>query len=93
MLERGPPDGHPTSREATMTSETCRACNSRDLYATRVDARGGHGPDLLPGLRLKWWKGAQFEVTVCNRCGHADFSVPAEYRARIPAAKTWRRKS
>jgi hypothetical protein len=69
----------------------CPSCEGRDLFqGPSFGARGGHGPDLLPGLS-RLLKAARLVPVVCRDCGLARFFVDAEARARLVEAKKWKR--
>lgn len=52
----------------------CPECGSDEIYAKVVNAVGGYGPNLLPGVGGFW--GGKFEIYVCGKCGHSQFYVP-----------------
>jgi hypothetical protein len=41
----------------------------------RVNARGGYGPNLLPGVG-DWLTGGQFDLCICAACGFVRTFVP-----------------
>ncbi|MCL4275536.1 MAG: hypothetical protein QY328_11830 [Anaerolineales bacterium] len=53
----------------------CPECGNDEIYAKTVGARGGYGPDLLPGVG-GFWAGGKFEIYVCGKCGYSQFYVP-----------------
>ncbi len=72
-------------------SRTCRACGNDRVLMTRVAARGGYGPDLLPGVGGRVFQVPRFEMYVCSDCGLVDFVVPQEYLPIIRSSKKWSR--
>jgi predicted nucleic-acid-binding Zn-ribbon protein len=69
----------------------CSNCGGENLYRTEgVSARGGYGPNLLPGLGA-FWSGARFDVTVCADCGLTQFHADERTRATLPFSRRWRR--
>ncbi|MGQ0554021.1 MAG: hypothetical protein ACT4PU_12480 [Planctomycetota bacterium] len=75
-----------------MTLRTpCPSCRSNEVYTTTVDARGGYGPDLLPGLGTKWYCGPKLMIAACAGCGHVQFALPEAQRDKLAKAKKWQR--
>ncbi len=58
-------------------TKTCPSCGSREIYRREVQARGGHGPDLLPKLG-GFFRGPKFELYACGTCGCTQMFVPEE---------------
>jgi DNA-directed RNA polymerase subunit RPC12/RpoP len=55
-------------------SKQCPECDSRGIYKTQIDSKGGYGPDLLPGVH-PWYRTGKLEVYVCGRCGYYQLFV------------------
>ena len=68
--------------------EMCPQCNSPSLYAAETNVRGGHGPDLLPGLG-GFFQGVKFLVVVCSECGATQFFADEKSRAKLAQSEEW----
>ena len=69
----------------------CRQCGRDSLYQREgVSARGGYGPDLLPGLSV-FWSGATFQVVVCSNCGLTQLYADADARSQLAASDEWKK--
>lgn len=68
--------------------EKCQACGQSDLLATKTSAKGGYGPDLLPGTGI--FKGANFQVVVCTECGFVHFYVHPDDLHKVKSSKHFR---
>jgi predicted nucleic-acid-binding Zn-ribbon protein len=67
----------------------CSSCGSEDLHRTQgVNARGGYGPDLLPGLG-GFWSGAKIEVVVCANCGLTQLYADEKARTQLASSNKW----
>ncbi len=78
-----------TYREPTAT--TCPECKGTNLYAqSGINARGGYGPDLLPGAG-SLFSSAKMRSVVCHDCGLVRFYASDEALARITPANGWRK--
>lgn len=75
--------------EDWMKVAQCSNCGSTDLRSTTADARGGLGPDLLPGLGSFYR--AQFEIVVCCKCGLARLFVSPETIEKLQQSTEWHR--
>lgn len=65
----------------------CPECNSRDLYSHGgVSARGGYGPDLLPGTSGVF-STAKMRAVVCKGCGLVRFYASTETIVRAHSAE------
>ncbi len=68
----------------------CPGCGGRTVYRSEdVDAGGGHGADLLPGLG-KFVTSAKFVVVVCRDCGLTRLYAQPEARAKLKDSKKWK---
>ena len=67
----------------------CPHCDGTSLYEAEADARGGYGPDLLPGLGA-FFGGAKFRVVVCSDCGATQFFAEEKARAKLADSRKWR---
>jgi len=54
----------------------CDHCGGGELLQSKVSARGGQGPDLLPGTG--WFGHAEFTIQVCSGCGRVYWWVKGE---------------
>ena len=72
--------------------DACPECGGRDLYQTEkpIDASGGHGPNLLPGLG-RFFQGGKMTVVACADCGAMRLFADDESRRKLRDAKKWRR--
>jgi len=68
----------------------CPECGQNNLYSAIAIARGGYGPDLLPGLS-GFFTSANFKVITCADCGLARFFAAEEAIKKLPTANSWRR--
>ena len=68
----------------------CPNCGSRTLYErAKIDASGGHGSDLLPGLSQHWYSSVKITVVVCRDCGLTRFFASPEARAKLKESRKW----
>ncbi len=73
------------------TAPTCPECKGANLYAqSGISARGGQGPDLLPGASSTFTS-AKMRSVVCRDCGLVRFYASDEALARITPANGWRK--
>ena len=71
------------------TRPTCPECKGEHLRRTRgVGTRGGHGPDLLPGLH-GFWRSAKVDVVLCTDCGLVRYYADLETRTKAKQSKRW----
>jgi hypothetical protein len=77
----------PAKREL---SKVCPHCDSKPLYEANALARGGYGPDLLPGLG-EFFHSAAFRVVVCSECGATQFVADEKSRAKLAESSKWKR--
>jgi predicted nucleic-acid-binding Zn-ribbon protein len=71
------------------TPEICPHCQSKSLYEANANARGGYGPDLLPGLG-EIFHSATFRVVVCSECGATQFFADEKSRAKLAESSKWK---
>lgn len=68
---------------------TCPDCGSSDLHSHGgIPARGGYGPDLLPGLS-RMFTSARMRAVVCRQCGLVRFYVAGEDLKRVNRENGW----
>ncbi|UCD51673.1 MAG: hypothetical protein JSW27_03395 [Phycisphaerales bacterium] len=60
-----------------MASQQCPECDGVEFYSREVSAKGGYGPDLLPGTG--WFFSAKFRLCICARCGYVKWFVPERF--------------
>ena len=73
------------------SSKQCPECESTHLYVHGdISARGGYGPDLLPGASGVF-ASAKMRSVVCRDCGLVRFYASDEALARITPANGWRK--
>jgi predicted nucleic-acid-binding Zn-ribbon protein len=73
------------------TRKNCPDCGGTNLYASReISARGGYGPDLLPGASL-WLRSAKMKTVVCKDCGLIRFYAVEDTLGRIHRDTGWER--
>jgi len=72
------------------TPEICPHCNSTSLYEAMANARGGYGPDFLPGLG-EFFHSATFRVVVCSECGATQFFADEKSRGKLAESSKWKR--
>jgi len=84
--------GNPmTTTHDTPAQSTCPECHGDNLYAHGgVNARGGYGPDLLPGASGVF-ASAKMRSVVCRDCGLVRFYAGNEALARITPENGWRK--
>jgi predicted nucleic-acid-binding Zn-ribbon protein len=69
----------------------CPECGSGELYVHGgILARGGYGPDLLPGTS-KLLSPAQLKCVVCKSCGLVRYYAGQEALARVGTQTGWHR--
>ena len=75
---------------AEKTPEKCPHCNSTSLYESEAtSAKGGYGPNLLPGLGF--FHNPAFRVVVCSECGATQFFADKLTRAKLAQSSKWKR--
>ena len=73
------------------TRAPCPECGGTDLYVHGdISARGGYGPDLLPGTSGVFTT-ARMKAIVCKDCGLVRFYAQRETLARLSSDKGWQR--
>jgi rubredoxin len=78
-----------TSAEDTPPQTICPECQGDNLYAHGgINARGGYGPDLLPGTSGVF-SSAKMQTIVCRDCGLIRFYATRETLARITPDNGW----
>lgn len=71
----------------------CGSCGGSSIYQTSsVAARGGHGPDLLPGLG-RFFSAPKLKVYVCSDCGYVSFFAEQDARDQLASSHKWKRVS
>lgn len=71
----------------------CPECGSRELFVHGgIDARGGYGPDLLPGTS-KLFSSGKMRAVVCKGCGLVRYYAAQEALSRITGERGWHRAS
>ena len=64
----------------TMAERECPECGGGEFYSSEVTAKGGYGPDLLPGIGWCWFPTrAKFRLCVCGHCGYVKWFVPQRF--------------
>jgi predicted nucleic-acid-binding Zn-ribbon protein len=76
--------------EKSDSPQKCPHCGSTSLYQAQANAKGGYGPDLLPGLG-GFWLGAKFRVVLCSECGATQFFADEKSRAKLAQSNKWTR--
>lgn len=67
----------------------CPECGSRDLHSHGgIAARGGYGPDLLPGLGTLF-NSAKMRAVVCKGCGLVRFYATGDALKRVNRDNGW----
>jgi len=80
-----------TSPEDVPPQTTCPECRGDNLYTHGgISARGGYGPDLLPGAS-GIFASAKMRSVVCRDCGLVRFYAGNEALARITPENGWRK--
>lgn len=73
------------------SNPTCPECSGPNLVSHGgIDARGGYGPDLLPGASGVF-RSAKMRVVVCKDCGSVRFFATQETLEKIRADSGWQR--
>lgn len=73
------------------TRANCPECGSPNLYVHGgINAKGGYGPDLLPGTSGVFTS-AKMRAVVCKDCGLMRFYAAKEALARIGNDRGWHR--
>ena len=63
-----------------MATQQCPECDGIEFYSREVSAKGGYGPDLLPGIGWCWFPTkARFRLCICARCGYVKWFVPQRF--------------
>jgi predicted nucleic-acid-binding Zn-ribbon protein len=71
----------------------CPECGSGELFVHGgIQARGGYGPDLLPGTS-KLFSPAQMKAVVCKGCGLVRFYAGHDTLARVGTQTGWHRST
>lgn len=70
---------------------TCPECGGDNVFAhNEIGARGGYGPDLLPGLSgIFSIYGAKMRVVLCKDCGLMQFYASNEALAKVGTETGW----
>jgi len=76
--------------EKSDSPEKCPHCDGTSLFEAQACARGGQGPDLLPGLG-GFWQGGMFRVVVCSECGATQFFADEKSRGELAHNGKWKR--
>jgi len=71
-------------------TKQCPECGSRGIYTTQVAARGGYGPDLLPGVH-PWYRTGKLDVYVCGKCGYYQLFVPDKDIPGVKSSKKFKK--
>ena len=80
-----------TSQQDASPQSICPECRGDNLYTHGgISARGGYGPDLLPGASGVF-ASAKMRSVVCRDCGLVRFYASDEALARITPANGWRK--
>ena len=76
-----------------MAISACPNCSSKRLFRAKKAAGsgGGYAPDYLPGLGSSIWRGATFDVVVCQDCGLTRLFASPEARGKLPESDKWER--
>lgn len=70
---------------------TCPECNGSNLFSHGgISARGGYGPDLLPGASGVF-QSAKMRAVVCKDCGFVRWFATQETLPKIGADTGWQR--
>lgn len=73
------------------TRKTCPECDGTNLHVHGgIAAKGGYGPDLLPGTS-GIFTSAKMKAVVCKDCGLVRFYASQEALARITSDRDWQR--
>ena len=76
---------------AMSSSKQCPECESTHLYVHGdISARGGYGPDLLPGTSGVFTN-AKMKAIVCKDCGLVRFYAQRDTLAKLSSDKGWQR--
>lgn len=71
------------------SASACPECDSTDLYSHGgISARGGYGPDLLPGTS-GMFSNAKMRAVVCKNCGLVRYYAGTEALKRIGREEGW----
>lgn len=80
-----------TSPEDASPQTICPECHGDNLYTHGgISARGGYGPDLLPGAG-GIFASAKMRSIVCRDCGLIRFYAGNEALERITPENGWRK--
>lgn len=72
-----------------MGEKVCPECGSNNLYTQGgIAARGGYGPDLLPGAS-GMLVSAKMRVVVCKGCGLMRFYASPDALKRVTKENDW----
>ena len=73
------------------SSKQCPECESTHLHVHGdISARGGYGPDLLPGTSGVFTN-AKMKAIVCKDCGLVRFFAQRDTLAKLSSDKGWQR--
>jgi hypothetical protein len=72
-------------------SDKCPECGGHQLYETQTGARGGYGPNLLPGLG-RFLTGAKMNVVLCETCGLFRLYADGRGLEKLQSSPKWRRQ-
>ncbi len=73
------------------THKQCPECGSSETYEHGdVSAKGGNGPDLLPGAS-GFFKTAKLRVVVCKSCGFVRLYASQAALTKITTEHGWQR--
>jgi len=73
------------------TRTNCPDCSSTNLYVhCDVSAKGGYGPDLLPGTSGVFVS-AKMKAIVCKDCGLIRFYASQDALTKVNADRGWQR--
>ena len=72
-------------------AKNCPECNGTNLFSHGgIQARGGYGPDLLPGTS-GIFASAKMVTVVCKDCGLIRFYASQEAIGKITSDNGWNR--
>ncbi len=68
----------------------CPECGGQ-LHTTETGAKGGYGPNLLPGLG-RFLSGARMNVVLCEDCGLLRLYADRSVLQKLQSSPKWRRE-
>jgi predicted nucleic-acid-binding Zn-ribbon protein len=71
-------------------AKQCPECGGAVYKSSPVTARGGYGPDLLPGLS-RLFTSATFIAAACSDCGLTRYYATREALGRMAGSDQWTR--